>query len=317
DGGVGGGVIDLTVIYQAMGRTLAPTPHLESAVIGAGVLRRGTSQLARDLLGSVLAGDSIVVPAIAEEDAGFGPDAIALAGTPAAGGGLTLTGTKLLVAYANSASHFVVAARTSDDAADGLSIAVVARDAPGVSLTRLPNVAGMPLYAVTFDSVPVGADAVIGPAGGGWRLLEPILDGAAVLRSAQIVGASERLLEMSVDYAMQRSQFGQVIGSYQAVQYLCSDIAINSHLAALHMRYAAGLIDAGEPATVAVSEAKVKANFIARMAPERAHAVHAGVAFVMDFDVQLYTRRCHHWELDLGDDRYHRERIAGQLAGVH
>ena len=313
DGGVGGGVLDLTAIYQAMGRTLAPSPHLESAVIAAGVLRHGTSPFTRDLLESVLAGESVVVPAITEEDSGFGPPAISLAGTSDGSGGMRLTGTKLLVPYANSASHFAVVARTSDDVGDGLSVAVVAREAAGVSLTRLPNVAGVPMFAVTFESVEVGSDAVIGESGHGWHLLEPILDRAAVLRSAQIVGASERLLEMSVDYALQRSQFGRVIGSYQSVQNLCSDIAIHSHLAALSVRYAAGLIDAGVPATRAVSEAKAKANLIARIAPEQAHAVHAGVAFMLDFDVQLYTRRCRSWELDLGDDRYHRERIAAEL----
>jgi alkylation response protein AidB-like acyl-CoA dehydrogenase len=169
------------------------------------------------------------------------------------------------------------------------------------------------MFAVTFESVEVGADAVIGAPGRGWHLLAPIFDRAAVLRSAQIVGASERLLDMAVEYSQQRSQFGQLIGSYQAVQYLCSDIAISSHLAALYTRYAAGLLDAGEPAVKAVSEAKAQANQAARVAPERAHSVFAGVAFMMDFDVQLYTRRCRSWELDLGDDRYHRDRIAAQL----
>jgi 3-oxocholest-4-en-26-oyl-CoA dehydrogenase beta subunit len=103
-------------------------------------------------------------------------------------------------------------------------------------------------------------------------------------------------------------------GSQQAVQYLCSDIAIHSHLTSLFVRYAAGLLDAGLPAAKAVSQAKAHASRTARLAPERAHAVHAGIAFISDFDVQLFTRRCRHWELDLGDERYHRERIAAALA---
>jgi alkylation response protein AidB-like acyl-CoA dehydrogenase len=148
----------------------------------------------------------------------------------------------------------------------------------------------------------------------GWELLEPVLDRAAVLRAAQIQGAAERLLELSVDYAEHRSQFGEAIGRYQSVQYLCSDVAINSHLTSLMVRYAAGLLDAGLPAAKAVSEAKAQASLTARLAPERAHAVHAGIAFILDFDVQLFTRRCRHWELDIGDERYHRERIADALA---
>ena len=317
-GGAGGGVLELSVIYQAMGRTLAPIPHLESAVIGAGVLAAAGTPAARDLLEPVLAGTSIVTPALAEDDTGFGPESVAMPGALEADGSLRLAGSKILAGYANSASHLIVAARTAPPsaAASGITLALVEVAAPGVALTGLPNLAGYPLYAATFDQVRVGAHAVLGQVHAGWELLEPVLDRAAVLRAAQIQGAAERLLELSVDYAERRTQFGQAIGHYQAVQYLCSDIAINAHLTALMVRYAAGLLDAGLPAGKAVSEAKAQASLTARLAPERAHAVHAGIAFILDFDVQLFTRRCRHWELDVGDERYHRERITAALAAA-
>jgi alkylation response protein AidB-like acyl-CoA dehydrogenase len=237
-------------------------------------------------------------------------------GTLQPDGALRLDGSKILVGYANSASHLIVAARTAPPtlAASGITLALVDVAAAGLTLTRLPNLAGYPLYAATFDQVRAGPQALLGPVHAGWELLEPVLDRAAVLRAAQIQGAAERLLELSVDYAEHRTQFGQAIGRYQAVQYLCSDIAINSHLTSLMVRYAAGLLDAGLPAAKAVSEAKAQASLTARLAPERAHAVHAGIAFILDFDVQLFTRRCRHWELDIGDERYHRERIAAALA---
>jgi alkylation response protein AidB-like acyl-CoA dehydrogenase len=315
-GGVGGGALELSVIYQAMGRTLAPVPHLESAVIGAGVLTAADTPAARDLLEPIMDGTSIITPALAEEDTGFGPESITMPGTLEPDGALRLAGSKILVGYANSASHLIVAARTAptSEAASGITLALVDSAAPGVELTRLPNLAGYPLYATTFDSVRVGPQAVLGRAHAGWELLEPVLDRAAVLRAAQIQGAAERLLELSVDYAERRTQFGEAIGRYQAVQYLCSDIAINTHLTSLMVRYAAGLLDAGLPAAKAVSQAKAQASLTARLAPERAHAVHAGIAFILDFDVQLFTRRCRHWELDIGDERYHRERIADALA---
>jgi alkylation response protein AidB-like acyl-CoA dehydrogenase len=317
-GGVGGGVLELSVIYQAMGRTLAPVPHLESAVIGAGVLAAAGTPAARHLLEPVLDGSAIVTPALAEDDTGFGPESVAMPGVLEADGSLRLDGSKILVGYANSASHLIVAARTAPASAagSGITLALVDVAAPGVALTRLPNLAGYPLYAATFDQVRIGAQAVLGQVHAGWELLEPVLDRAAVLRAAQIQGAAERLLELSVDYAERRTQFGQPIGRYQAVQYLCSDIAINTHLTSLMVRYAAGLLDAGLPAGKAVSEAKAQASLTARLAPERAHAVHAGIAFILDFDVQLFTRRCRHWELDVGDERYHRERIAAALAAA-
>jgi alkylation response protein AidB-like acyl-CoA dehydrogenase len=324
-GGVGGGALDLSVIYQAMGRSLVPVPHLESAVVGAGVLAAAGTPLARDLLEPVLSGTTVVTPALAEDDAGFGPESVTLPGTFGPDGALRLDGSKILVGYANSARYLIVAARTTSapatppatapgPASAGITLALVDTSAPGVTLTRLPNIAGYPLYATTFDAVRVAPEAVLGPPGGGWELLEPILDRAAVLRAAQIQGAAERLLELSVEYASRRTQFGQPIGRYQAVQYLCSDIAINTHLTSLFVRHAAGRLDAGLPAGQAVSEAKAYASRTAQLAPERAHEVFAGIAFISDFDVQLFTRRCRHWELDLGDERYHRERIASVLA---
>jgi alkylation response protein AidB-like acyl-CoA dehydrogenase len=312
-GGVGGGLLDLSMIYEAVGRNLVSIPHLESAVIGAGILKAAASTEARAILAGVLAGSTVVVPAITEDDAAFGPEGISLAGSIEPDGGLRLNGTKLLVAYANSADYYLVAARTAPADGDGLTVALVRRDTSGVRVADLPNLAGVPLSAVSFDDVRVDSDSVVGQPGRGWSLLEPVLDRATVLRSAQIGGASQRLLEMSVEYVNQRSQFGKPVGSFQAVQYLCSDIAINSHLCLLFARYAAGLIDSGMPASKAVSQAKLHANRTARIAPERAHGVFAGIGYMMEFDVQLYTRCFRYWELDLGDDHYHSRRLAGLL----
>jgi 3-oxocholest-4-en-26-oyl-CoA dehydrogenase beta subunit len=315
DGGVGGGLVELSIIYQAMGRTLASLPHLESAVISAGLLLGTGTEYARDLLSKILDGDSIVTVALAEEDASFGPESIAMAATVDVHGEIKLNGVKLLVAYANSASHLIVAARTSVGSGNnhGITLVLVETGAHGLAMVPLPNVGNLPLFAVTFDNVTVQKEAVLGEVDEGWALLEPILNKATVLRSAQIQGAVERLLEMSVEHAKQRKQFGKPIGTFQAVQYLCSDIAIHSHLTELYVRYAAGLIDAGKPATRAVAQAKAYACQAARLGPERAHAVHAGIAFMLEFDVQMFTRRCRYWELDLGDEHYHRERLASML----
>jgi alkylation response protein AidB-like acyl-CoA dehydrogenase len=321
-GGAGGSLLDLTVLYQEMGRALAPVPHLESSVIAGGALQAAGTPEALEPLRQVWSGDALITPALVEADGDFGDEAVTLpaVATTLSDGtdGFTLTGQKIMVAYADSASRLLVAVRTSpaepEAGVSGVTLMLVAPDAEGVTLTSLPNVASVPLYAVTFDQVTVPAAAVVGPVGGGWELLAPAIERATVLRAAQIQGAAERLLEYAVDYSTQRVQFGKPIGQYQAVQYLCSDIAINSHLTALYTRYAAGLIDAGQPAGRAVSQAKAQANVTARLAPARAHEVHAGLAFMVDFDVQLFTRRCRHWELDLGDDRYHRERIAAELA---
>ena len=128
---------------------------------------------------------------------------------------------------------------------------------------------------------------------------------ATVLRCAEIVGAGKALLELSVAYAQERKQFGRPIGQFQAVQYLCTDIAIDTHLTELLCHQAAWRLDAGLPARREVSLAKAYASRAVQRIVHRAHEVHAGVAFMVEADVQLYTRRAKHWEFDLGEARYH------------
>src|SRR5262249_22977574 len=224
-------------------------------------------------------------------------------------------GTKLLVAYGHVANQFLVTARTAAPP-DGVTLFLVDARQPGATVEPLPNIAGMPLFAVTFDVV-LGPDAIVGVVDHGWQLPAPALDRAAVLRGAEVVGAGERLLDMSVGYAHQRTQFGRPIGQFQAVQYLCTDIAIATHLTDLFVRQAAWRLDQGLPAPREVALAKGDARRAAPVVGPRAREVHAGVAFMLESDVQLYTRRAKHWELDLGDSRYHDEVVAAglELAG--
>ncbi|HET6812277.1 MAG TPA: acyl-CoA dehydrogenase family protein [Acidimicrobiales bacterium] len=315
-GGSGGTVADLAAIYVEMGRALVPGPHLASAVIcGGALVAAGVGGAGGGdhgaLTRAVLGGSQIVVPALSEPGTTYGPEAVKMA-AEARGAGFRLEGVKLLVAFANSADRLLVTARTGP-AVEDITLFLVDPAAAGVEVEATPNVAGYPLFGVMFRSVDVGADAVVGPVGGGWALLRPALERATVLRCAEIVGAGERVLEMAVGYALQREQFGQPIGRFQAVQYLCTDIAIATHLTALLTRQAAWRLDQGGPAGREVSMAKAYGSRAAQQIVHRGHEVHAGVAFMMEADMQLYTRRARHWELDLGDARYHDELIARSL----
>ena len=316
-GGAGGTVLDLVAIYTEMGRALVPSPHLASAVVGGGVLAaaasagleaNGSGHQVRELARRALRGEEVVVPALSEPATTYGPAAVRLPAVPTSSG-FRLDGVKLLVPFANSADRFLVATRTGPDP-EAVTLVLVEPGQHGVELEPMPNIAGYPLFAVTFSSVEVPREAVVGPVGGGWSLLRPALERATVLRCAEIVGAGERVLEMSVDYSQQRVQFGQPIGRFQAVQYLCTDIAIATHLTSLLTRQAAWRLDEGLPAGREVSMAKAYGSRAAQLIVHRGHEVHAGVAFMLEADLQLYTRRAKHWELDLGDARYHDELIA-------
>jgi alkylation response protein AidB-like acyl-CoA dehydrogenase len=310
-GGVGGGLVDLVVLYEEIGRALADTPHLHSAVLAAEVMARAPQPYARALAGDALSGDGIVIPAIVERSGtcrAEGLDPTSSLGSDS----LAVASTKLMVPFASSATHFLLPLRTGSEREDGITLVLVNADAPGVTISPTPSIGGPPLSAVTVET-EVGLDRVVGPTGAGWSFLRPALDRAAILRSAQIAGAGHRLLELAVEYANSRVQFGEPIGKHQAVQYLCTDIAVDAHLSQEFARYGAGLADLGLSYGAAASKAKAYASQASRRMVHRAHDVFAGVAFMLESDVQLFTRRMKGWELEFGDDAQHRQQLAGAV----
>jgi alkylation response protein AidB-like acyl-CoA dehydrogenase len=306
-GGADGALLDLYPIYLELGRSLAPNPHLASAVIaGEALVRSGSDAQRARLLPKMARGECIVAPALLERRGDWGPAGIELSAR-AEGSGFRLDGAKILVPYAHVAAEILVAARTSPSAEDGVTLLLVEPGAGGVKVERLPNIAGYPLFALRFDAARVGRDAVVGEVDRGWSALLPVLDRATVLQCAEIVGGGDRVLEIAVQYAKDRQQFGQPIGRFQAVQYLCSDIAIAAHLSSLLARQAAWRIDAGLPHRREVSLAKAYASDAAQLMVRQAQEVLAGHAFMLENDLQLYTRRAKHWEFNLGDARWHRD----------
>lgn len=302
-GGAGGSILDQYVLYLEMGRSLAPTPHLASSVIaGETLLGAGSKAQREQLLPEMARGDLIIAPALTEPEGGYGAQAIQLVATPD-GGRYRLDGVKVLVPYAQVAGQLLVAART-ESGADGVTLFLVEPGAAGVGIEKLANTAGYPLFALTLDGVSIGDEAIVGAVGGGWAALAPALDRATVLQCAEIVGAGEAVLDIAVDYAREREQFGQPIGRFQAVQYLCSDIAIDLHLTSLLARQAAWRLDTGLPHAREVALAKAQASESAQHMVRQAHEVLAGHGFMVETDLQLYTRRAKHWEFNLGDEHH-------------
>jgi len=307
-GGSGGGVLDLYAVCLESGRAAVSSPLIPSSVVAAHILAGGAggSRGVAELVGRVASGSAIVAPALLEP-AGVWDERGVEASLARSGGTATVTGTKVLVPFADVAERLLVTVRDRD----GVSVVLVDPAASGVSITPAANLASLPLFAVVMEGAEV--DEFVGRADEGWSLIAPALARGAALRAAETAGAGERILEMAVDYATERHQFGNAIGSYQAVQYLCTDIGIESHLTGLLARRAAWLIDSGLPYQRAVAAAKLYASRAAAHMTQQAHEVFAGVAFMMEHDLHLLTRHAKHWEHDLGDVRYHAEDLVRAL----
>ena len=312
-GGLDLATLDMVPLYIELGRHLVPCPVLDTVALAGGLIcSLGSEDQKKGLLPGIARGDSTIASAIMEPDGGYGPGAIQLEATRN-GSGFLLNGTKVLVTCAHFAGNLLCAARTAPGVnGPGISLFLVDPGARGTTIERTPNIAGYPLYAIGFENVSVAKEAVVGEVDAAWPALYETTMKAAVLQSAMVVGAGERLLEMSTNYAREREQFGQPIGKYQAVQYLCTDIAIHCHQTRLLTLQAAWRIDSAQSFLREAALAKASASRAAATMTFAAHEVHAGIAFVTDYDLQLYTRRAKHWEYNLGDLRYHLDRACAE-----
>ncbi len=304
--------LDLYGLYVEAGRHLIPCPLLDTVgLCGELIAAVGSEAHKKALLPRIAKGELIVAPAILEESGLFGANGIAMSARRQ-GDGFVLSGTKLLVPCAKSAGYLLCAARTSGTGADGISLFLVKADTRGITHEKLDNLASAPHYAVTFDKVEVAAGDVLGVVDQGWKPLNDTMMKAAVLQSAMMVGAGERALEITTNYAKERVQFGTPIGKHQAVQYLVTNIAIDVHLARLLTLQAAWRISTERPYLREASMAKAAASKAAITLIHCSHETHAGIAFMIDYDLQLYTRRAKLWQHSLGDDRYHYERALAE-----
>jgi alkylation response protein AidB-like acyl-CoA dehydrogenase len=297
-GGMGMGLVEMAVAAEEMGRALAPGP-LFSTVFLAGALLDAMPAW-RHRVRAICEGRERATLALLEAGARWDAEAVRL---PVSGG--RISGRKLFVPDAATAETMLVSARCGDDLAvaqvDPRGRGVTARAMPGVDRTR-------PLYAVDFDRAPVEILAA-GPEAE--AALERALDVAAAAMAAEMTGGMQRVMELSVEYAKTRKQFGKAIGEFQAVQHLCADMLVLTESSRSAAYYAAWALEEGaEDARTAVSVAKAYASDAYREVTNRGIQVHGGMGFTWENDVHLYFRRAKGSEVALGDATYHRERIA-------
>ena len=314
EGGSGLGLIDLVVLMEEVGRAVMPGPFPATVLLGgAAIAASGSAAQRREWLPRIAAGEAKATLAASEPNARWDAAGITLAAREARGG-FALNGSKMFVPDAHLADVLVVAARSRDGSTleDGISLFLVPNDAPGLAVTLLPSVdETRKLCEVRLDNVALPAAALLGELHQGWPALSRVVDAAAVALSAEICGAAQRVLEMTVDYAKMRVAFGKPIGSYQGVKHKCADMLIEIENAKSLTYYAAWAVDEGEPdAAMAVSMAKAAASDAGRKVCAAGIQLHGGIGMTWEHDLQLYLKRAKADEVAFGDATWHRERIA-------
>jgi len=314
-GGGGGSFLDLAVLLEEMGRACLPGPFLASVVLGGmSVLEGGSEEQKRRVLSAISEG-SIVTLALVESDGAYDPDSV-LTQAVSRNGAYTITGKKLFVPYAHVADWILCVARTESGSRgkDGIGVFMVNNaSGPHVKARVLTTIASDRQCEVLFDDLAAGADSVLGAPGDGWGTIERTLRYAAAAKCAEMVGAGQQVLEMSVAYAKERVQFDRPIGSFQAIQHHCANMLIDLD----GMRYltyeAAWLLSQGLPASKEVAMAKAWAGEAIGRIVRLGHQIHGGVGYTIDHDLQLYYRRGKAAQALFGDAGFHREALAAQI----
>lgn len=317
-GGQGMTWLELAVLLEEMGQALVPGPFFASVCLAAPViLQAGNDEQKRATLPGIASGERQATVAYTEGHGRVDAAGVQLAARPD-GGGFVLTGTKQFVPDAHVADTLLVAARTSDedDPTDGISLFVVDAKADGITVTQQRTMDTTRRWCeVTFDGVSVSGDAVLGEVDRGWAPLERALQRSSALLSAECVGGAQKVLDLSVDYAKQRIQFGRPIGSFQAVKHKCAEMLVDVELSRSAMYFAAwAASEDDQELPLAASIAKAYCgDAYTRVASNGIH-VHGGIGFTWEHDMQLYFKRAKVNEVFLGDPTYHRELVARLVA---
>ena len=311
-GGSDFGHLGLGQVMEAAGRTLAATPLLSSALIGASALRlAGSAAQQQTHLPALAAGERIVALAL-EEHAHHAPFRIATRAerTPR---GFRLTGKKRFVQDGHVADVVIAVGRTSrrDDERRGITLFLVPADAKGLTRRRTLMVDNRNAATIEFDAVELGEDAVLGDLDGGADVLEPLLDHVRAGLAAEMVGSASAAFERTVQYLKDRKQFGVAIGSFQALKHRAAQLFCEIELARSAVLAALSALDAkAEDAAQLVSIAKAKAGDALFLAGNEGVQMHGGIGMTDEHEIGFFLKRARVAQAAFGDGPFHRDRYA-------
>jgi alkylation response protein AidB-like acyl-CoA dehydrogenase len=307
-GGSGYTYVELIVVLEEMGRALLCSPYFSSVALAANLLLvAGDDSAKKDYLPGIASGSTIATVALAEASGRWDEEGVTLEAS-GSGGSWALSGEKLYVLDGHTADLILVAARSGS----GISVFAVDKGASGLTATPLSTMDQTRKQAkLTFDDTP---GRLVGADGSGWASISKMLDLAAVALAAEQVGGAQKVLDMAVEYAKVRVQFGRPIGSFQAIKHKCADMLLEVESAKSAAYYAGwAAAEDNDELPVVASLAKSYCSEAYFHATAENIQIHGGIGFTWEHPAHLYFKRAKSSELLFGDPTYHRELLAQRI----
>ena len=311
-GGVGMGMVAMGQVMEMQGRTIAATPLLQTAVLGASPLTLGASEDMKAAWLPKVASGEVTLALALDEGTHHAPLNIATE-AERNGQGYTLNGAKRYVTDGQHADMFIIVARTFGEPGQshGLSLFLVPRDADGLTVQTLNTVDSHGAAHLVLEDVHAPDAYLIGAADTAWDTLEMVLDRGRIALAAEALGSSQAMFEMTLDYLQTRKQFGQLIGSFQALQHRAAKMFTDLEMTRSCVAAALSAVDENRNDIAELASlAKAQASESVHLVSNETVQMHGGIGMTDDHDSGLYIKRARVQEALLGGASYHRDRFA-------
>ncbi|MDQ0465932.1 alkylation response protein AidB-like acyl-CoA dehydrogenase [Caulobacter ginsengisoli] len=314
-GGSAFGYLSLGLVLEETGRTLTASPLVSTALAAASALMLGGAEPQKQEWLTKIAAGEIVATLAVDEGPHHAPERTALQAKDA-DGGYVLNGKKTFVIDGEAADLLIVAARTAGKPGEthGITLFLVPGDAAGVTRKHLALIDSRGAAEISFDNVHLGAHAVLGELDNGWSLLDQTLDRARAGLAAEMLGQATQAFEITLDYLKTRVQFGQVIGTFQALQHRAAKMFTDLETTRSCVEAALEAIDSGSSdVRAACSLAKCKASELIHLVSNEMVQMHGGIGMTDAHDAGLYMKRARVAEALFGGASFHKDRYARLL----
>jgi len=313
-GGSGGTFFDLSIILEEMGRFLLPSPFFSTVILGGTTIKQwGEEALRERFLPNIASGDLLMTMALLEREGSYNIEGTESRGEPKWDGYL-LRGKKMFVSNAHVADYIIFPARIYENGySNGISIFIVGAKSKGVEVIPLISLDLEKQFEVNFTDVYVDSNNLIGRKGEGEELIKGLWPVAIAGRCCEMLGAMQRVFEITLDYAQKRKQFDRPISGFQVIQHYFADMAIEIECSKLITYQAAWRISNGLRSDKEVAMAKAWLSDALKKITIMAHQIHGGIGFTEDQNLYLYFRYAKAKEIEFGDSNFHKEFVAREM----
>jgi len=313
-GGSGGTFFDLSILLEEMGRVLLPGPFFSTVILGGvTIMQGGDEELKKRFLPEIANGNMIMTLAMVEKEASYTIEEIKSKGEPKVDG-YVLQGKKMFVSNAHVADHIIFPARTYEKGySDGTSLFMVDAKSKGIDITPFISLNLEKQSEVSFTDVYVPKDSLIGKQGEGWILIQGLWPIAVAGKCCEMLGAMQRVFEITVDYAQKRQQFDRPLSAFQVIQHYCADMAIELECSRFITYQVAWRVSNGLPSKKEVAMAKAWSSDALKKITTMAHQIHGAIGFTRDQNLYLYFRYAKAGEVAFGDATFHKEVVASEM----